>query len=145
MRIGRTHLLVGLGGFAFVAMMAYWWLQTHAFYEETQLTTVEIDGGVHPVAEWRGIVSDKSPLLMRACFLLRAEIVAPEVGDARPEAAPGWFRCFNAETIRENLASGYAKAYLAARNDPPGYDRIVAIFPGGRSYMWRQVGAQISE
>ena len=66
--------------------------------------------------------------------------LAPE-----PLLAPGWFRCFNAETIAENLATGYARAYLAERDNPNGFDRIVAVFPGGRAYMWRQLSAQIAE
>jgi hypothetical protein len=136
------YVAVALGAAALLAVMAYWWFVSHTFYEETYQDTVSIAGEVYPVTEWRGVVSDKSPLDARACFLLRAPFEALEELSPRPTDAPAWFRCFNAQVIRENLATGYATAYVAESDDPPGFDRIVAVFPGGRSYMWRQPAGQ---
>lgn len=144
-RINGSYVVAGLIAFTVLFGLAFWWFQSHAFYEETWAEKVEINGWEYPVTEWKGITSTSSPLKMRACFLLRVPFEAPVAREAEPLVAPGWFKCFNAEVIGENLASGYAKAYVAERNDPEGFDRIVAVFPGGRSYMWRQLSEKISE
>ena len=39
----------------------------------------------------------------------------------------------------------YRPKIIAQRNDPMGFDRIVAVFPGGRAYMWRQLNGQIGQ
>jgi hypothetical protein len=144
-RINGSYVVAGLIAFTVLFGLAFWWFQSHAFYEETWAEKVAIDGFDYPVTEWKGITSTSSPLKMRACFLLRVPFEAPLSQVPEPLVAPGWFKCFNAEVIGENLASGYAKAYVAERNDPKGFDRIVAVFPGGRSYMWRQLGETIAE
>ena len=144
-RVNGSYVVAGLIAFTILFGLAFWWFQSHAFYEETWADKVEIDGSDYPVTEWKGITSTSSPLKMRACFLLRVEFEAPLSLVPEPLVAPGWFKCFNAEVIGENLASGYVKAYVAERNDPKGFDRIVAVFPGGRSYMWRQLNETVSE
>ena len=138
------HVVTGLVGFVLLFGMAFWWFQSYAFYEETQASTVTIAGQVYPVTEWKGITSESSPLKMRACFVLKETFDALPSLEPEPLVAPGWFKCFNAEFIEENLVSEYAKAYVAERNDPEGFDRIIAVFPGGRTYMWRRLSAKIS-
>ena len=140
-----NFVVTGLVGFALVFGMAFWWFQQHAFIEETWAEEVVIAGQAYPVKEWEGVTSESSPLKLRACFLLQAEITAPPAFDAEPLVGPGWFKCFNAKTIGDALASDYARAYVAARDEPFGFDRIVAIFPGGRAYMWRQLNGKIEE
>jgi len=133
-----------LVGALLLAGLAYSWYANHPFYEETHQDSVIIAGEEYPVTEWKGIVSDRSPLDMRACFVLRGDVEALEAVEIYPDPAPAWFRCFNAEVINDQLRRGYIKAYVAERNNPPGFDRIVVIFPGGRSYMWRQRTEEIS-
>ena len=147
MRVNGKVVATGLVAFSGLFGLAFWWFQSHAFYTETRADehTVTIDGVGYPVTEWKSIDAASSPLKMRACFLIRETIEALPALAPEPLVAPGWFRCFNAEVIAENLTSDYAKAYVAERNDPHGFDRIVAVFPGGRAYMWRQPGAQIAE
>ena len=147
MSMSGKYVVVGLVGFTFVFAMAFWWFQEHAFYEETVADTAEvmIDDVAYPVTNWRGITSTSSPLKMRACFVLRTTIDVPPSTAPTPLVAPGWFKCFNAQYITESLASEYGKAYVAERNDPPGFDRIVATFPGGNTYMWRQLSEQVSQ
>jgi hypothetical protein len=140
-------VVTGLVAFTLIFGLVFWWFQSHAFYTETQADehTVVIAGQGYPVTEWKSIDSTSSPLKMRACFLITEPIEALPAMLPVPLVAPGWFRCFNAETIAENLASDYAKAYVAERNDPKGFDRIVAVFPGGRAYMWRQLTARVAQ
>ena len=138
-----VYTAIWLGVALFLAAMVYWWKQGHSFYDETYRETVYIAGDVYPVTEWKGIVETGSPQKMRACFLLRERFQALEELDPVPSEAPASFRCFNTRFIAHNLATGYARAYVAERNDPPGFDRIIVVFPGGRSFMWRQPAAQI--
>jgi len=140
-----SYLATGLIGFTLIFGMVFWWFQQHAFYEETWAEEVVIDGYIYPVTNWRGVTSTSSPLKMRACFVLNEAIEAPTPIAPEPLVGPGWFKCFNAEYIGENLAKGYGKAYLAERNDPHGFDRIIAVFPGGNAYMWRQLSEEISQ
>jgi uncharacterized membrane protein len=137
----------GLVGFTALFGLAFWWFQTHAFYTETEADehTVVIAGQGYPVTEWKSIDATSSPLKMRACFLITEPIEALPALAPEPLVAPGWFRCFNAETIEEALARDYARAYVAERNDPHGFDRIVTVFPGGRAYMWRQPNGVLGE
>jgi hypothetical protein len=146
-RVSGKYVVVGLVGFTFLFGMAFWWFQEHAFYEETRAEAEEvvIDGAIYPVTKWRGLTSTSSPLKMRACFVISEAFEAPPSEAPEPLVAPGWFKCFNAKVIEENLVSGYAKAYVAERGDPPGFDRIIAVFPGGNAYMWRQLSEAISQ
>lgn len=132
-------LMSGLIVFALLFGAALWWFQTRGWYQEvTALETVTIDGAAVPVAGYRGIDAESSPLKLRGCFL--AEDVAGSPAKApEPLVAPGWFDCFDAEAIAADLASGAARAVEAARNEPYGFDRIVAAYPDGRAFLWRQI------
>ncbi len=134
------YVITGLVAFTGLFGLAFWWLQSHVFYEETQAAEAEIviAGTVYPVTQWKSIDATDLPLKMRACFVIRETFDALPALAPEPQMAPGWFKCFNAGFIAENLATGYTMAYVAERNDPKGFDRIVAVFPGGRAYMWRQ-------
>lgn len=59
------------------------------------------------------------------------DAAAPRPG---PQAPP----CFDAARIGADLASGAAVAFLGARNITPGVDRVVAVYPDGRAYVWQQ-------
>jgi hypothetical protein len=146
-RVNGKYVITGLVAFTLLFGLAFWWFQEHAFYTETQAAehTVVIAGQVYPVTEWKSIEATSSPLKMRACFLIQESIQALPAIAPEPLVAPGWFRCFNAEFIAENLASEYAMAYVALRDDPRGFDRIVAVFPGGRAYMWRQPNGNLGK
>ncbi len=145
MRVNGKYVVTGLIAFTGLFALALWWSQNHAYYEETQASEVRIAGQDYPVTKWKGIDATSSPLKMRACFHIRDSIEALPALAPEPLVAPGWFRCFNAGFIAENLARDYAKAYVAERNDPRGFDRIVAVFPGGRAYMWRQPNGLLGE
>ena len=145
---GRV-LVVMLVVTALVAGIALWWFQTRAYYfeidaERAAMTVVPAGGEGSrpiPVTEFEGIDSDSSPIRFRACFQVDPAIVddAALAPDAVPLTAPGWFDCFDAAAIGAALRSGEATAILSRRNDPYGIDRVIAIFPDGRSFSWRQL------
>ncbi len=143
-----------LVGIALIAGAAMYYLQVYAFYEDVALTR---DGGAVtinittngeslielPVNDFRGIDADSSPIRFRACFTTQLPMdvgfKVPE--DAVPLNAPGWFDCFDAARIGEDLASGAARAYLGEADVIYGIDRILAIYPDGRGFAWHQINA----
>lgn len=134
----RTQLLTGLVALGVAVLAYFWWDYGRIAYREFWSDEVEIAGETFAVRRWQGLASPDSPAALRACFVLQREIQAAPELNPRPPDAPEWFKCFNSGFIAEALASGEGKAYVAARNDPPGYDRIVAVLPGGRMFMWAQ-------
>ncbi len=142
---GRTFIL-GLLGFTAVFAVALWWFQTRAWYEtEDGLAEIAVAGMRVPVSDYRGITGP-SPLKLRGCFRVDpARIIAPLAEDATPLVAPGWFDCFDAGALTGDIAAGRAVAYLAAANDPKDYETILALYPDGRGYLWRQLNARFRE
>ena len=64
---------------------------------------------------------------------------APVASDPAPMIAPTWFDCFDAKAISDDIKAGTALPLLADTNEPYGVDRIVAYYPDGRAYQWRQI------
>lgn len=126
--------------------VALWYAQHHAFYEETEADAVTIAGRTYPVEDWRGIDASTSPLKLRACFRIEdGPVEAPVMENPTPLVAPGWFECFDAGQIARDLASGTATAYLAEAEEFQGANRVVAVYPDGRSYMWRQLTPEYAD
>ena len=141
---GRT-LMIGFIAFTAVFGGALWGVQTRAFYEETEADRVEIAGESYAVSDWQGIDAATSPLKLRACFTLPEAPDAPVAADPTPLIAPGWFECFDAGMITRALESGEATAYLAEEEEFEGANRLVARFPDGRAYMWRQLTPEFAD
>jgi hypothetical protein len=126
----------------FAAALVYF--QFFAFYERSAgLTALEAGGRAIPVTEWEGIDAGTSPLKRRACFRADPADFADfePAPDAEPLVAPFWFRCFDARTIAGDLAAGRAVAHVLERDAPAGFDLMAAVYPDGRVYLWRQLGA----
>jgi hypothetical protein len=138
-------LIIGFLTFVVVFAAALWYFQTRAYYEEISADSVEIAGQSYPVSDWRGIDAPTSPIKLRACFRLAEAPDAPVAEDAAPLVAPDWFECFDAEALQRALENGEATAYLAARDEFGAANRIVARFPDGRAYMWRQLKPDLDE
>lgn len=140
---GRT-IVIGLALITLLFGAGLWYAQIYAFYEETEADTVEIAGQSYPVTGWQGIDAASSPLKQRACFQLPDVPTAPAAPEPIPLVAPYWFDCFDAGAIAAALADGTATAYLAAREEALGVNRIVVRFPDGRAYMWRQLNERFA-
>ena len=97
-----------------------------------------------PVAGYDGIDAASSPLKLRGCFRIDpAAVAAPTPApQATPLVAPFWFRCFDAGRLTADLAAGAASAYDIAPDPPPGFDLMLAIYPDGRGYLWRQLNGR---
>lgn len=145
--------IIGILVTALIAGIALYYLQVYAYYSEVrpapdavQLTSVT-SGAPETILfdDFAGIDSDSSPIRYRACFttpLSQAMLTETyEIYDTpEPLVAPGWFDCFDAARIGEDL-DGPAIAFLGTENIRYGIDRIVAIYPDGRGYAWHQINA----
>ncbi|MEM7547267.1 MAG: DUF6446 family protein [Pseudomonadota bacterium] len=132
----------GLVLFSLIFGAALWWFQTRGHYEEvTGLTEITVNGVPVAVSDYRGLDAISSPLKLRGCFTTAALLTGPEAPDAEPLVAPSWFDCFDAETMSRDLDTGAATAILAEFNTPYGFDRMIAAYPDGRAYQWRQINA----
>jgi hypothetical protein len=132
--------VVGLIVIAAVFGAGLWYSQEYAFYERADgQITVRIAGEDVPVENYEGIDGTSSPLKLRGCFRVDPErVVGPVSDDPAPTVAPRWFGCFDAARIGEDLEYGRARAVIAEEN-PRGVFRIVAVYPDGRAFQWRQI------
>ncbi len=139
-----TGFLVFLG--IFVAALI--WFQFFAYYRSDDgLDAITIAGAEVPVTGYAGIEGTSSPLKRRGCFTIDPAAVEGLAADpdATPLVAPFWFRCYDARTLSEDLASGAAKAYDISPDTPEGFDLMLAVYPDGRGYLWRQLNARYAE
>ncbi|MDK3071845.1 DUF6446 family protein [Sedimentitalea sp. JM2-8] len=138
---------------AILAAGALYYLQVYWFYAEVtpapgqDVLLMPLNGEMpEPVsyADFTAIDADSSPIRYRACFTttesldrLRATFV--EVESVTPRNAPGWFDCFDAESLGRELEAGTATAFLSIKNVHYGVDRITAISRGGNGYVWHEL------
>jgi hypothetical protein len=148
-------VIIGLAVTALVAGIALYYLQVYAYYVEVaaeeagfvQLTSLHTGLPEEILFEnFNAIDSDSSPIRFRACFdttLSQAMLTETYVTypGAEPLNAPGWFDCFDADAIGQALASGEALAFMGVANIRYGIDRVVAILPDGRGFVWHQINA----
>ncbi len=142
-------IVLAIVGITAVFAGAQWWFQTRAYYEPVALDALPVtlaDGETVTLqlAGAEAIDAETSPLRFRACLTLdpdeAARLVAqgtPAV-DPTPLIAPDWFACFDAEAIGAALQAGQAQAILSQTEVRPGADRIMAVFPDGRVFVWHQ-------
>ena len=80
----------------------------------------------------------------RACFttpqslamLTETYVIAD---NAEPLTTVGWFDCYDARDVGRALETGEAVAFRGAENISYGVDRMAAVFPDGRGFVWHQL------
>ena len=144
---GRT-LLLGGAGFMVVFIAVLWYTQMYAFYHElSPATEITVAERTIQVSDFQGIDASTSPIKLRTCMRLDPDDLqglAP-TNHAEPLVAPYWFECFEARTIAKAMEAGEATAYLAASEEFDGSERMIAVYPDGRAYMWRQLSPEFSK
>ncbi|MCV2446583.1 DUF6446 family protein [Paracoccus sp. DMF] len=133
-----------------VAGAGMYYLQVYYYYREVTDPPqgIALAGGpVLPVHDYRGIYSVSSPLADRACFITDpASAAGAQIYAApTPLIPPRWFRCFDPAALTEDLAAGRATAYLAQHDVAPKIDNVIAVYPDGRAYAWRQLNEEAEE
>lgn len=139
---------------ALVAGVSMYYLQVYAFYDDVsdqqaEIRMIPIGSDVAtPISasDIQAIDADSSPIRFRACFRTPVALDDLKAGfepypSAEPLTAPGWFDCFKAEEIGEALERGDAAAFLGTRDITYGIDRIVAVSPDGRGFVWHQINS----
>jgi hypothetical protein len=141
-RVTGRAVLTGMGLALVVFAAALWWFQTRAWYDEvTGVEAVTVAGREVPVTGWRGIDAASSPIKLRACFRVEPGSLAhaPVAEAPTPLIAPGWFDYFDAEALTDALAAGEARAVTADTGEFEATERLIAVYPDGRAYVWRQL------
>ena len=144
-RANGRWLAGGLIAVAVVFGAALWYFQTYAFYETVTRDSIEVAGKTVPVTDYLGIDASSSPLKRRGCFLTSGPMPGPVTVDAIPLTAPDWFDCFDARSLTRDIASGAAVVHVAAVDEFDGVDRLIAVYPDGRAYEWRQLNAKFRD
>lgn len=137
---------------ALLTGVSVYYLQLYYFYETVTADQVDIrltpvDGGTPEslaVADFEGIDATSSPLRFRGCFTTTE---SPEslrdrykvMPDPTPLIGPGWFDCYDANTVGDDLEAGAAIAFLGEKAIADGVDRVVAVYPDGRGFVWHQL------
>ena len=124
-----------------------YWLQVWGLYDRLEpriALMVQAEDGTRrlTIADYQGIDSDSSPLRLRECFTVmdRPDALIPHPAPT-PLNAPRWFSCFDAPAITEDLRAGRAEAFLVEGNFRFGFDRVLALYPDGRGFVWHQTNA----
>ncbi len=98
-----------------------------------------------PHADFQAIDADSSPIRYRACFTTAAQpadagrdLSALSTGPCRCSRPTGSTVSTRAQ-IGAALEQGRALAFLGTENIRYGIDRIVAVMPDGRGFVWHQI------
>lgn len=133
--------------------IAMYYFQVYAYYAPVVATGINdvkmvtmASGMPEPILfdNFEAINADSSPIRYRACFTttqsqaMMSETYEPYEG-AEPLTGPAWFACFDAVEIGESLETGDAMAFLGMSNIEFGVDRVVAVLPDGRGFVWHQI------
>ena len=128
--------------FVLVFSAALFYFQNYAYYQSMGVKENILFGDkMYEISNYRGIDSKSSGLKLRECFTLNEldRIDLPKYNKPTPLTAPFWFSCFNAERISKDLKDGRAFAYLSKKQEFDGIDNVVAIYPDGKIFRWRQL------
>lgn len=134
-----------------IAGAGMYYLQVYYYYRQVQPadipTSLTLQGATIPVSDYDGIYSVSSPLANRACFKTDPAAVATATvyDNPTPLIPPRWFKCFDIAQISDDVASGAAKTYLVQKDVAPKIDSVVAVYPDGRAYQWRQTNEEAEE
>lgn len=135
---------------AAIAGAGMYYLQVYGYYYDVEPTpgrdvVLSVDATQAPVAisysSFQAIDADSSPIRFRACFetdvaLEELQATYLQADETTPLTAPGWFDCYDAAALAENLKSGKAQAFIGQKNVHYGVDRIVAVTEDGRGFIW---------
>ncbi|WP_040609270.1 DUF6446 family protein [Pseudooceanicola batsensis] len=136
---------------AIAAGAGVYYTQVYGFYETVEATGADVvlttSAGEEerlPHRAFEGIDASSSPIRYRACFVTDRSLDALSADyvrypQAEPLQAPGWFDCFDAREIGEALEAGEARAFLSVENVEYGIDRVAAVLPDGRGFVWHQI------
>ncbi len=125
--------------------VALFYFQNYAYYYTKDIRlNILLGKKRYEISDYQGIDSESSGLKLRECFVVDMldDIDLSKYEKPTPLTAPFWFKCFNAERITKDLDDGNASAFLFQKEEFDGIDNVIAIYPDGRSYRWRQLNTK---
>ena len=146
---GRSFIFVFMG-FLLIFTLFLFYFQNFAFYERLEAKNrLLIEEKMVEVINYNGIDASSSGLKLRECFTVTDESLdIKELTIYRkptPLNAPFWFKCFNAETITKDLNINKAVAFLSKKEEFDGIDKVIALYPDGTGFQWRQLNDKYTE
>ena len=128
--------------------LVVYYFQVFTYYNKVDgVDNIIVSGKKINVTDYIGLDSNVSGLKLRGCFKvdLKEFEKLKTFEKPTPLSAPFWFRCFDYENIQKSLSNNTARAFIAKENELDGMDRVVAIFPDGRGYQWRQLNEKFMD
>ena len=144
---GKYFIFLFLGGLV-VFTAALFYFQNYAYYDLTDIRHNFLLGDKrYEISNYQGIDSESSALKLRECFIIDNldNIDLSKYEKPTPLTAPFWFKCFNAERITKDLLGGKASAFLLKKEEFDGIDDVIAVYPDGKSYRWRQLNSKYTK
>ena len=144
---GKSFIFLFLS-FVVIFSVALFYFQNYAYYESIDTRQNMVFGNkMYKISNYQGIDSKTSGLKLRECFDIDRldDIDLPKYEKPTPLTAPFWFKCFNAEIITKDLEHGKASAFLSKKEEFDGIDNVIAIYPDGKSYRWRQLNTKFTK
>ena len=137
--------VISLLVFTFSFSIILYYFQVYAFYSRADgLASIKVLDRDVVVQNYRGIDSVTSGLKLRGCFSVDPQEFSdlPILAKATPLSAPFWFGCFDHIKLQLEINKGYAKAFLVSENEKDGIDRVLAVYPNGNAFQWRQLNSK---
>ena len=146
---GRSFIFVFIG-FLMIFTLFLFYFQNFAFYERlTVKSRLAIEKKMVEVINYNGIDASSSGLKLRECFTVTEESFEIEdltiYQNPTPLNAPFWFECFNAESITLDLNANKAVAFLSKKEEFDGIDKVIALYPDGTGFQWRQLNDKYTD
>ena len=144
---GKHFIFLFLGGVV-IFTVALFYFQNYAYYNSTDFRqNIFLGNKRYEISNYEGIDSESSGLKLRECFVVNRldNLDLSKYEKPTPLTAPFWFKCFNAERITKDLSDGKATAFLLKKEEFDGIDTVIAVYPDGRSYRWRQLNSKYTK
>ena len=146
---GRPLILV-FSAFILIFTLFLFYFQNFAFYERLEVkNSLLFEEKMFDVTNYYGIDASSSGLKLRECFTVSDKSF--DINDLTiyqkptPLNAPFWFECFNAEAITKDLDSNKAVAFLSKKEEFDGIDKVIALYPDGTGFQWRQLNDKYTD
>ena len=146
---GRSFVFVFMA-FLMIFTLTLFYFQNFAFYERVETKNrLLIQKKVVEVINYYGIDASSPGLKLRECFTLADETFdikgLTRYQKPTPLNAPFWFECFNAESITKDINTNKAVAFLSKKEEFDGIDKVIALYPDGTGFQWRQLNDKYTE
>ena len=146
---GRSFIFVCIV-FLFIFTLILFYFQNFAYYERLEVKNrLLIEKQMIEVTNYYGIDASSSGLKLRECFTVKDGSFdfkdLKVYQNPAPLTAPFWFECFKAEILTKDLNTNKAVAFLSKKEEFDGIDKVIALYPDGTGFQWRQLNDKYTD